>query len=92
MKSHLEHLATVFQTLENHQLYAKQSKYRFACSEIDYLDHLILKLGVRADSKKLDSMVNWPDPKTIKSLRGVLGLKKNTIESSLTIMVRRLPL
>ncbi|KAF5449981.1 hypothetical protein F2P56_030369, partial [Juglans regia] len=74
MSSHLDHLSTVLQTLQHHQLYAKQSKCKFACQEIEYLGHLISKEGVRADPKKLESMVTWPIPKNLKALRGFLGL------------------
>ncbi|KAF5468735.1 hypothetical protein F2P56_012865 [Juglans regia] len=74
MSSHLDHLSTVLQTLQRHQLYAKQSKCKFACQEIEYLGHLISKEGVRADPKKLESMVTWPIPKNLKALRGFLGL------------------
>lgn len=37
------------------------------------MGHLISKEGVKANPKKLDSMVNWPVPKNVKALRGFLG-------------------
>jgi hypothetical protein len=43
-------------------------------AEIEYLGHLISTYGVRADPLKLDSMVNWPLPQSIKPLIGFLGL------------------
>ncbi|XP_041009433.1 uncharacterized protein K02A2.6-like [Juglans microcarpa x Juglans regia] len=72
----LTNAPSTFQGLmnEHHQLYAKQSKCRFACQEIEYLGHLISKEGVRADPRKLESMVTWPIPKNLKSLRAFLGL------------------
>lgn len=30
--------------------------------------------GVKADPKKIDSVLNWPTPKTLKALRGFLEL------------------
>jgi hypothetical protein len=60
--------------LRQHTLYAKLSKFRFGCAEIDYLGHIISKFGVKADPTKIQAMVNWPFPKTLKSLRGFLGL------------------
>ncbi|KAF5468680.1 hypothetical protein F2P56_012817 [Juglans regia] len=74
MASHLIHLTTILKTLEANQLFAKRSKCHFACSEIEYLGHLISKDGVRADLRKLESMVSWPITKTLKALRGFLGL------------------
>jgi hypothetical protein len=60
--------------LRGNQLFAKRSKCRFACSEIDYLGHIISAEGVKADGKKLSAMVEWPRPKSLKALRGFLGL------------------
>lgn len=60
--------------LKNHQLYAKQSKCKFGVEEIKYLGHLISKKGVRADPSKIEYMINWPLPSTLKSIKGFLGL------------------
>jgi hypothetical protein len=60
--------------LLHQQLYAKEVKCRFGCSEIEYLGHIISADGVRADPKKTASMLQWPVPKSLKSLRGFLGL------------------
>jgi hypothetical protein len=38
------------------------------------LGHLVGKYGVRVDPKKIEAMQDWPHPKTLKSLRGFLGL------------------
>jgi len=62
------------EVLQTHQLYTKKSKCRFGCSEIEYLGHMISANGVRADSKKLEAMLDWPRPKSLKALRGFLGL------------------
>jgi hypothetical protein len=74
LDDHLGHLCIVLEVLQTQQLYAKESKCRFAVDEIDYLGHLISTHGVRADPSKLDAMVSWPIPTSIKSLRGFLGL------------------
>lgn len=74
LAEHLEHLEITLSLLQQHQLFAKKSKCRFACTEIEYLGHVISDQGVRADPIKLQSMVSWPQPKSIKSLRGFLGL------------------
>jgi len=70
-EDHLVHLQMV---LLHQQLYAKEVKCRFGCSEIEYLGHIISADGVRADPKKTASMLQWPVPKSLKSLRGFLGL------------------
>ena len=40
------------------------------------MGHLVGKDGVRVDPKKIEVMQDWPHPKTLKSLRGFLGLTR----------------
>ena len=51
-----------------------QSKCAFGASEVEYLHHLVVKDGVRVDLKKIEAMQDWLHPKTLKILRGFLGL------------------
>ena len=46
----------------------------FACKEVEYLGHLIFGDGVRIDPRKIAAMQQWPIPKYVKALRGLLGL------------------
>jgi hypothetical protein len=72
--SHLSHVNQVLHLLSNHQLFLKQSKCAFSASEVEYLGHTVGKDGVRVDPQKIKAMQDWPRPKTIKILRGFLGL------------------
>jgi hypothetical protein len=71
---HLAHVDRVLHLLSQHQLFLKQSKCAFGASEVEYLGHLVGKDGVRVDPKNIEAMQDWPHPKTLKSLRGFLGL------------------
>jgi len=42
--------------------------------EVEYLGHIVGCDGVRVDPKKIQEMQYWPQPKTLKSLHGFLGL------------------
>ena len=66
----------VLHLLSQHQLFLKQSKCAFGASEVEYLGHLVGKNGVRVDPKKIEAMQDWPHPKTLKRLRGFLGLTR----------------
>jgi hypothetical protein len=71
---HLTHVDRFLHLLSQHQCFLKQSKCAFSASEVEYLGHLVGKDGVRVDPKKIEAMHDWPHPKTLKILRGFLGL------------------
>ncbi|KAF5459588.1 hypothetical protein F2P56_019526 [Juglans regia] len=71
---HVVHLKLTLEMLRQHSLFAKQFKCHFGCKEIAYLGHLISTKGVKADPEKLKAMMEWPLPKSLKGLRGFLGL------------------
>lgn len=73
-QAHLAHLGQVLHPLSKHQLFLKQSKCAFGASEVEYLGHIVGKDGVWVDLKKIKAMKDWPRPKTLKILRGFLGL------------------
>ena len=43
---------------------------------MEYLGHLISGNGVSTDPRKVEAMVSWPKPTTVKALRGFPRLTK----------------
>ena len=41
---------------------------------MEYLGHTINFEGVAADKSKVDCMIDWPKPASVKQLKGFLGL------------------
>jgi hypothetical protein len=74
METHLQHLTQTLNLLRQHHLFAKMTKCKFRYHEVEYLSHVVSAQGVRADPGKIQALVGWPHPKTIKALRGFLGL------------------
>nr|XP_027102942.1 uncharacterized protein LOC113724214 [Coffea arabica] len=74
LEEHLNHVTEVLDILRQHQLYAKRSKCSFAQKQVEYLGHITTAEGVRADPKKIDSMIQWPKPENTRQLKGFLGL------------------
>jgi hypothetical protein len=64
----------VLQLLKEQQLYAKPYKCFFGVKEVEYLGHIVSHEGVKVDPNKIKAMMDWPIPKTLKNLRGFLGL------------------
>lgn len=74
LTTHLIHLKQVLDTLRYHKFYAKLSKCTFGQPQVEYLGHIVTEDGVVTDPAKVESMVSWPRPDSIKALRGFLGL------------------
>jgi hypothetical protein len=63
---HTKHLHTVLQRLRDHQLYAKLSKCEFWLREINFLGHTISQDGVSVDLEKVQEVMNWKPPTTVR--------------------------
>ncbi|XP_026445708.1 uncharacterized protein LOC113346388 [Papaver somniferum] len=74
MSEHIHHLSLVFELLRLHQLFTKESKCTFAQNTVKYLGHVISSEGVSVDQDKIQSILSWPLPTSLKELRGFLGL------------------
>jgi hypothetical protein len=64
----------VLQLLKEQQLYAKPSKCFFGVNEVEYLGRIVSHEGVKVDTNKIKAIMVCPIPKTLKNLRGFLGL------------------
>ena len=71
---HVTHVKRVLGVLRENKLYAKKSKCSFGQCQVMYLGHVVTGHGVCADPEKRKCMLEWPKPKSVKSLRGFLGL------------------
>ena len=58
-KEHVIHLRAVLQTLRDHQLYAKFSKYKFWLDQVAFLGHVVSKDGIQVDSKEIKAVTEW---------------------------------
>jgi Reverse transcriptase (RNA-dependent DNA polymerase) len=74
MVEHIEHVRVVLKILSKHQLYVKLSKCEFGTTHIEYLGHIISKDGLATNPHKIEAMLKWPKPRTVRELRGFLGL------------------
>ncbi|XP_052185288.1 uncharacterized protein LOC127796925 [Diospyros lotus] len=74
LEQHEQHLRCVLKVLADNQLVANNKKCVFGQLEIEYLGHVISYVGVSTDSNKVQAMIDWPTPTTVKELRGFLGL------------------
>lgn len=74
MEEHLQHFELVLKRLQTLSLKVKEIKCDFAAEKVEYLGHVISTRGVAIDPSKIECIKQWRRPKTIKQLRGFLGL------------------
>jgi hypothetical protein len=71
---HTMHLHIVLQRLRDHRLYAKFSKCDFWLREIKFLGHTILQDGIAVDPEKVQEVMDWKPPTTVRQIQSFLGL------------------
>jgi hypothetical protein len=69
---HAEHLHIVLQRLRDHRLYAKVSKCDFWLKEIKFSGHTISQGGVSVDPEKVQEVMDWKPPTTVRQIRSFL--------------------
>lgn len=74
MEDHLGHLSQVFSILDKHHFHLKPAKCSFGQSSIAYLGHIVTEGTVEPDPLKIQGVIDWSTAKSVKGLRGFLGL------------------
>ena len=61
-------LRIVLQTLRDRELYAKFFKCEFWLNGVVFLGHVISRAGIFMDSRKIEDIVNWKQPKNVSKV------------------------
>ncbi|XP_073018817.1 uncharacterized protein [Primulina eburnea] len=56
------------------QLYAKLKKCEFWLEQVEFLGHIVSKQGISVDPSKIESIKQWPIPKTVSDIQSFLSL------------------
>jgi ribonuclease HI len=73
-EEHAGHLHVVLQRRREHRLYAKLSKCDYWLKEIKFLGHTISQAGIAVDPDKVQEVMNWKPPMTVRQIQSFLGL------------------
>jgi len=73
-EDHAKYLKAVLETMRREKLYAKLSKCHFWMKSVSFLGHVISEEGVAVDPSKVQSVKDWPIPKSVTEIRSFVGL------------------
>src|SRR4051812_36574706 len=73
-EEHAEHLRLVLMKHREHRLYAKFSKCEFWLPEVTYLGHVISAKGIAVNPERVEAVLDWTPPESVKQVRSFLGL------------------
>ncbi len=97
-EEHVRHVRSVLKWLLQHQLYVKAEKCEFHQTNTSFIGYVIRQDGVSMDDKKVQAVLDWPQPQTVKELQRFLGFANfyrrfirnfSSIASPLTAMTKR---
>lgn len=71
-EQHIHHLEAVLQALRSAALTANPNKCSLAQEEANYLGYTVGRGNVKHQSKKIESILTWPQPQTKKQVRTFL--------------------
>ncbi|KAI7936611.1 hypothetical protein MJO28_015510 [Puccinia striiformis f. sp. tritici] len=72
-EEHIQHLKNILTKLQEFSLKASLKKCQFFQTQVQFLGFIISSSGLRMDPQKLDTIRQWPIPRTLKGLRCFLG-------------------
>jgi len=70
---HIEHVRKVLSKLQKARLLLKPEKCEFHKEEVPFLGYIIGRNGLRMDPAKIEAVLGWPEPKTVKEVQAFLG-------------------
>lgn len=73
-EKHFENLEKVFTTFESANLKVQLDKSEFLKEEIEFLGFMVSTNGIKPNLKKIQSILEFPPPQTLKDLRSALGM------------------
>ena len=73
LEDHAIHLRKVLRKLQNHQLYAKASKWEIAYKSIELFGQQVTPTGMSPSEAKIRAVEEWDTPQDVKDVRSFLG-------------------
>jgi hypothetical protein len=72
-EEHKKHVRTVLERLRKHDLHAHPDKSFFHQNSVEYLGVIVSPKGVSMDPSKVETILKWPEPTSVKEMQSFLG-------------------
>ncbi|KAI7950664.1 hypothetical protein MJO29_009338 [Puccinia striiformis f. sp. tritici] len=72
-EEHQKHVTEILEKLQENSLFASPEKCSFYSDKVSFLGFSISDKGIKMESDKLSSILDWPYPKNLKELNSFLG-------------------
>ena len=72
-KQHRRHVKEVLARLRQYKLYAKRSKCLFHTKIVEFLGFIVTPEGVKMDTSRIESIMDWPAPRSIFDVQQFVG-------------------
>ena len=74
LEEHISHLRTALKKLRDAKLFARLHKCSFFQEKVEYLGFDVLEKGVQPSPEHVRTVVEWPQPLSVKDIPSFLGL------------------
>ena len=90
-EEHIKLMEEVLRRLEANDLFCKPEKCFFLKREVEYLSFQIGNGEIKMNEGKVQAIMEWPEPSTVKTLQAFLGFTNfySEIVASLTKLTRK---
>ena len=72
-EEHVEKVREVLSRLRKYRLFADAEKCEWSVNTIEFLGFVVSPSGLSMAQSKVDAILNWPTPQTVKQLQSFLG-------------------
>lgn len=72
-EEHIKHVQLVLEKLKKYSLLVKPEKCEFHKDQVEFLGYIIGTHGIKMDSTKVQAVLDWPTPTTVKEVQAFLG-------------------
>ena len=71
-EKHIEHVLKILKRLQDHGLQVNVDKYEFSVKKMKYLSLIISTDGISMDLEKVQAILNWKTPNSVKDVQAFL--------------------